>query len=143
MSLGRPAADSNPFDDPSVQDAVSGGSHYGGEDDPFETGSLAKYPSSTYSAQVEDDDETMYPTSTRNPAPADAMRIEELRRREQELDAREREITQRADHIQRYGRNNWPFCKCHPAVRLLTRESTPSCTMTSRTRSRPTRKGWC
>ena len=50
----------------------------------------------------------MYPTSTRYPAAADSMRMEDIRRREQELDQRERELAQRADHMRRFGRNNWP-----------------------------------
>lgn len=32
-----------------------------------------------------------------------------MQRRERELEARERELQQRADHIQKHGRNNWPF----------------------------------
>ncbi|PKI85245.1 hypothetical protein MVES1_000945 [Malassezia vespertilionis] len=103
------SAQSNPFDDPSVRNAMHGGS---GADDletaPFDTDSLKM--DMPYDAPLEEDDEedAMYPTSTHSTAPATAIRLEELQRREQELENRERELDSRSEHIRRYGRNNWP-----------------------------------
>ncbi len=47
------------------------------------------------------------PTKSRHPC--ELNRHEELRRREEELARRERELDNRAAHIQKHGRNNWPF----------------------------------
>lgn len=80
----RNALDANPFADPSVQGALNDSSRiYGGDDD----------AASSYKA----------------PSANDAARMEELRRREQELERRERDLENRAAHIQKHGRNNWPF----------------------------------
>ncbi|TFK29995.1 scamp-domain-containing protein [Coprinopsis marcescibilis] len=43
------------------------------------------------------------------PSATDAARLEEIRRREQDLERREAELTNKADHIRRHGRNNFPF----------------------------------
>ncbi|WFD35354.1 hypothetical protein MCUN1_002208 [Malassezia cuniculi] len=103
--------DENPFDDPAVRKAVGGRGRTSFDDDPFDTESLA-YPASTYSAPRDDDevDNLVYPTSTRASAPSNAMQMEEIQRRERELEARERDLEARTDHLQRYGRNNWPPC---------------------------------
>ncbi|PCH38004.1 scamp-domain-containing protein [Wolfiporia cocos MD-104 SS10] len=42
------------------------------------------------------------------PSPAHAARLEGLSQRERDLERREQELNQRADHIRRFGRNNWP-----------------------------------
>lgn len=88
----RNALDANPFADPSVQGALSDSSRmYAADDD----------TASTYKpATVEDE----IPTSR-----AELDRHEELRRREEELARRERDLESRAAHIQKHGRNNWPF----------------------------------
>ncbi len=89
----RNALDANPFADPSVQGALNDSSRmYAGGDDEA---------ASTYKqASVQDE----LPTTR-----ADANRMDELRRREEELARRERELESRAAHIQKHGRNNWPF----------------------------------
>lgn len=49
------------------------------------------------------------------PSATEAARLEELRRREQDLERRETELTKKAEHIRRHGRNNWPPCESvHP-----------------------------
>lgn len=48
------------------------------------------------------------------PGPAHAARMEELAQRERDLERRETELTQKADHIKRHGRNNFPPCKSLP-----------------------------
>ncbi|KIM49059.1 hypothetical protein M413DRAFT_60358, partial [Hebeloma cylindrosporum] len=40
--------------------------------------------------------------------PSSAARLEELRRREQDLERREAELNNKAEHIRRHGRNNFP-----------------------------------
>lgn len=42
--------------------------------------------------------------------PSSAARLEEIRRREQDLERREAELNNKADHIRRHGRNNFPPC---------------------------------
>ena len=44
------------------------------------------------------------------PSPNHAARLEELNQRERDLERREAELNQKADHIRRFGRNNWPPC---------------------------------
>ena len=48
------------------------------------------------------------------PGPTHAARMEELAQRERDLERRETELTQKADHIKRHGRNNFPPCKSPP-----------------------------
>ncbi|KAJ7097873.1 scamp family-domain-containing protein [Mycena belliarum] len=46
-----------------------------------------------------------------DPAPqhsADAVRLDQLRQREQDLERREQELAAKADTIRKHGRNNWP-----------------------------------
>jgi hypothetical protein len=43
--------------------------------------------------------------------PSHAARLEEIAQRERDLERREQELTQKADHIRRHGRNNFPPCK--------------------------------
>ncbi|CCF51928.1 hypothetical protein NDA11_005225 [Ustilago hordei] len=91
----RNTLDANPFADPSVQGALNDSSrmYAGGDDD----------VASTYKgAQSSTVDETPASQSELN-------RAEELGRREEQLARRERELENRAAHIQRHGRNNWPF----------------------------------
>lgn len=44
------------------------------------------------------------------PSPNHAARVQELNSRERDLERREAELTQKADHIRRFGRSNWPPC---------------------------------
>ena len=44
------------------------------------------------------------------PLQSEATRAEQLRQRELDLERREVELNQRADHLRKHGRNNWPFC---------------------------------
>ena len=43
--------------------------------------------------------------------PAHASRMEELAQRERDLERREAELAQKADHIKKHGRNNFPPCE--------------------------------
>ncbi|EST05034.1 hypothetical protein PSEUBRA_005842 [Kalmanozyma brasiliensis GHG001] len=87
----RNALDANPFADQTVQGALNDPSRmYSGADDDV---------ASTYKGAVDD-----VPSSR-----AEADRMAELRRREEELARRERDLDSRAAHIQKHGRNNWPF----------------------------------
>ncbi|KZT70151.1 scamp-domain-containing protein [Daedalea quercina L-15889] len=42
------------------------------------------------------------------PSPNHAARLAEINQRERDLERREQELNQKADHIRRFGRNNWP-----------------------------------
>lgn len=87
----RNALDANPFADQTVQGALNDPSRmYTGADDDA---------ASTYKGTADD-----MPSSR-----AEADRMAELRRREEELARRERDLDSRAAHIQKHGRNNWPF----------------------------------
>ncbi|KAF8964054.1 scamp family-domain-containing protein [Flammula alnicola] len=48
------------------------------------------------------------PQQSASAASAEAARLEEIRRREQDLERREAELNNKADHIRRHGRNNFP-----------------------------------
>lgn len=50
---------------------------------------------------------------------AEAARLEEIRRREQDLERREAELHNKAEHIRRHGRNNFPPCQCNLFFFLL------------------------
>lgn len=101
--------DSNPFDDPSIQSAVKGGDIDDLEANPFETTSLRHgEPGYAGALELDDDQEEIYPTSTHGTAPAHSMRIEDLQRRELELEERERELDARTERMRKFGRNNWP-----------------------------------
>lgn len=56
--------------------------------------------------------------------PSHAARLEEIAQRERDLERRESELTQKADHIRRHGRNNFPPCKFffHRAYNDLTQQ---------------------
>ncbi|KAG6814386.1 hypothetical protein H0H92_010972 [Tricholoma furcatifolium] len=43
------------------------------------------------------------------PSAAEARRLEEIRRREADLERREQELNTKADNLRRHGRANWPF----------------------------------
>jgi len=81
----------NPFADPSIQQGLSSNRHeYDLESAPsYDDLSQAKAPAG---------------------APRDEMssRFDDLARREQELAAREAALANRAEHIRKHGRNNWP-----------------------------------
>lgn len=98
----------DPFDDPSIRSAVAGGDIDDLESNPFETTSL-KQGDSGYAPQVDlDEQEEIYPTSTHGTAPANAMRMDDIARREREIEERERELDARTERMRRFGRNNWP-----------------------------------
>jgi len=42
------------------------------------------------------------------PSPQHAARLEEIAQRERDLERREQELSHKAEHIRRFGRNNWP-----------------------------------
>jgi hypothetical protein len=42
--------------------------------------------------------------------PGDAVRLDQLRQRELDLERREQELAAKADNIRKHGRNNWPPC---------------------------------
>jgi hypothetical protein len=46
----------------------------------------------------------------RSAGAAEQARLEELRRREQDLERREAELSAKSDHLRRNGRNNFPPC---------------------------------
>ncbi|KAF8625824.1 hypothetical protein AX15_005204 [Amanita polypyramis BW_CC] len=48
------------------------------------------------------------PPAHPDPTPAEAAGLEELRRREQDLERREAELNKKTEHLRRHGRNNWP-----------------------------------
>lgn len=100
----------NPFADPSVQGALGSSRAYDDGDAASAYKGGAGWGAHESSTGVNDLDYE----SSGAPAsgPGSANREEELRRRERELEQRERELQQRADHIQKHGRNNWPFCEC-------------------------------
>lgn len=50
------------------------------------------------------------PTTASNAA-AQQAKLDELRRREQDLERREAELNNKAEHIRRHGRNNFPPCQ--------------------------------
>jgi hypothetical protein len=99
----RNALDANPFADPSVRNALSS-SHRAYDDD--------DYDAKSYSVGGGHDDVRTPPaaaSTTAGGGTASASRLEDLARRERELEQRERDLQNRADHIQKHGRNNWPF----------------------------------
>jgi|SRR6188768_2932894 len=56
-----------------------------------------------------------------DPQPAsagNAAKLDEIRRREQELERREAELNNKAEHIRRHGRNNFPPCPPFPSCRV-------------------------
>lgn len=108
-SANRAALDSNPFDDPSIVSAVHGGQDLDLESNPFDADSLRSGGKHGYSPALDEDEDEVYPTSTRGTAAADAMQDTDILRRERELEERERELDARTEHMRRFGRNNWPF----------------------------------
>ncbi|GAA5848507.1 hypothetical protein JCM8547_004534 [Rhodosporidiobolus lusitaniae] len=79
-------ADSNPFADPAVQGGLQSHSTYLENDDAKHTVDLEAQAST----------------------PNHQERLRELERREQELAAREAALANKAEHIRKHGRNNWP-----------------------------------
>ncbi|KAG5634373.1 hypothetical protein H0H81_002206, partial [Sphagnurus paluster] len=57
-----------------------------------------------------DDPSTPTPYKTQ-PTAAEASRLEEIRRREADLERREQELNTKADNLRRHGKANWPPCK--------------------------------
>jgi hypothetical protein len=93
------ALDANPFADPSVRNALSSSNR-----------AYDEYDAKSWNADEADSVVNTPAALNRNDPAGSNARLEELQRRERELEARERELAQRAEHIQKNGRNNWPFC---------------------------------
>ncbi|CAL1704699.1 unnamed protein product [Somion occarium] len=55
------------------------------------------------------DDPTPYASNSVLPKDDSATRLEALSQRERDLERREQELNQKAEHIRKHGRNNWPF----------------------------------
>ncbi|CAO1620955.1 unnamed protein product [Jaminaea pallidilutea] len=108
--MADPFADrnANPFADPSVQGALGSSRAYEDADEGYKTGGWGAQGSSSNVNDLE------YEVSGTPPVQGGgrgggSAREEELQRRERELEQRERDLQNRADHIQKHGRNNWPF----------------------------------
>ncbi|KAM0754033.1 scamp-domain-containing protein [Meredithblackwellia eburnea MCA 4105] len=86
--------DSNPFEDPSVQQARESSRH--------EYGYGAETPTNNESYPQQQQ------ASASNRSDEMAQRFDDLERREQELKAREAALAAKAEHIRKHGRNNWP-----------------------------------
>ena len=99
----RNALDANPFADPSVRNALSSSDR-----------AYDEYDSKPYGGQ--DDESIVAPRLDRGDGGASNSRLEDIQRRERELEQRERDLQQRADHIQKHGRNNWPFCELDDVI---------------------------
>ncbi|GAA5830997.1 hypothetical protein JCM5353_005589 [Sporobolomyces roseus] len=84
--------DSNPFEDPSVQQGLRSSQH----ENPY--GSHQQ--DSTYSLPNQ--------SQQREPASDVQQRLDDLARRERELADRERNLSAKQEHIRKHGRNNWP-----------------------------------
>ncbi|GAA6037097.1 hypothetical protein JCM8097_008730 [Rhodosporidiobolus ruineniae] len=86
------SSDANPFSDPVIQGGLHSNAAYVGADD--EPASKSDYE---------------LPGQGQQPHGPDVQaRLDDLQRRERELQAREQALTQRAEHIRKHGRNNWP-----------------------------------
>jgi hypothetical protein len=48
----------------------------------------------------------------------EAARLEEIRRREQDLERRESELNNKTEYIRRHGRSNFPSCQCNSHIPL-------------------------
>lgn len=92
--------DANPFADPSVRNALSNSNK-----------AYDDYDTKTWNAEDTDSVVNTPAALNRNDPTGTDARLEELQRRERELEQRERDLQNRADHIQKHGRNNWPFCE--------------------------------
>ncbi|GAA6009103.1 hypothetical protein JCM10207_004094 [Rhodosporidiobolus poonsookiae] len=93
---------SNPFADPPQ--------HYGADANPFADSSIqqAQYSSSAY-VGADEDEPSKSVHSLPDPTQPDVQaRLDDLQRRERELQAREQALANRAEHIRKHGRNNWP-----------------------------------
>ncbi|KAG6917978.1 hypothetical protein DXG01_017162 [Tephrocybe rancida] len=64
---------------------------------------------STHSLDTNPFDDPSTPTQYQSqPSAAEASRLEEIRRREADLERREQELNAKADNIRRHGKANWP-----------------------------------
>jgi secretory carrier-associated membrane protein len=59
-----------------------------------------------------DDPPPQSASSIKSVSPEEAARLAEIRRREEDLARRESELNNKAEHIRRHGRNNFPPCQC-------------------------------
>ncbi|MBW0540004.1 hypothetical protein O181_079719 [Austropuccinia psidii MF-1] len=87
--------DANPFSDPSIQGAL---------------GSQAIYQETGYHVDTQSSDPTLAGSSNVMGARNDdtAARLAEIKKKEIELEQRERNLGSREDHIKQFGKNNWP-----------------------------------
>ena len=60
-----------------------------------------------------DDPPQQSASSIKSVSPEEAARLAEIRRREEDLARRETELNNKAEHIRRHGRNNFPPCQCN------------------------------
>ncbi|KAG6866963.1 hypothetical protein C0991_003879 [Blastosporella zonata] len=64
---------------------------------------------STHSLDTNPFDDPVTPTQHQSqPSPAEANRLDEIRRREADLERRERELNAKAENIRHHGKANWP-----------------------------------
>ncbi|PWN29953.1 scamp-domain-containing protein [Jaminaea rosea] len=105
--MADPFADrhANPFADPSVQGALGSSRTYDDDVDDASSAYKGAWDASTPATEAD----TPYGGSGSSSRPPAGGREDDLARRERELEQRERDLQQRADHIQKHGRNNWPF----------------------------------
>jgi hypothetical protein len=69
---------------------------------------------STHSLDTNPFDDPPQQSASIKPVSIDeAARLAEIRRREEDLARRETEINNKAEHIRRHGRNNFPPCQCN------------------------------
>ncbi|CAH7689586.1 scamp family-domain-containing protein [Phakopsora pachyrhizi] len=86
--------DANPFEDPSVQGAL---------------GSNTTYNETGYSLEASHSENTLGASTVISGRSDDtAARLAEIKRKEAELEQRERSLGTREEHVKNYGRNNWP-----------------------------------
>ncbi|GAA5885397.1 hypothetical protein JCM6882_009601 [Rhodosporidiobolus microsporus] len=96
---------SNPFQDPPSQ-------HYGSDSNPFQD-PVVQHGAQSSSAYVQEDDAyskgaSSYSLPQQTAQPDVQARLDDLQRREQELASREQALQNKAEHIRKHGRNNWP-----------------------------------
>ena len=68
---------------------------------------------STHSLDTNPFDDPPQQSASITVSPDEAARLAEIRRREEDLARREAELNNKADHIRRHGRNNFPPCLCN------------------------------
>ncbi|KAG6845330.1 hypothetical protein H0H87_010787 [Tephrocybe sp. NHM501043] len=70
---------------------------------------------STHSLDTNPFDDPVTPTQYQSQTgAAEAARLEEIRRREADLERRERELNVKAENLRHHGKANWPPCQHSP-----------------------------